>query len=64
MGRYGYTLNVGANKRVYMGYRVRYEIETGTRECYDIVTGKVIDHNDYTVKTPIYGEYKLINYSD
>lgn len=60
----GYTLNVGANKRVYMGYRVRYEIETGTRECYDIVTGKVIDHNDYTVKTPIYGEYKLINYSD
>lgn len=29
-----------------------------------IVTGKVIDHNDYTVKTPIYGEYKLINYSD
>lgn len=47
-----------------MGYRVRYEIETGTRECYDIVTGKVIDHNDYTVKTPIYGEYKLINYSD
>lgn len=58
----GYTLNVGANKRVYMGYRVYYEVEKGTREYYDIVTGEVIKSNPYTVKVPQYGEYKLINY--
>lgn len=60
----GYTLNVGSNKRVYMGYRARYTVEKGTRECYDIVTGEVISSNSYTVKTPIFGEYKLINYSE
>ena len=58
----GYTLNVGANRRVYMGYRVYYKVEQGTRELYDIVTGQVISSNSYTVKTPQYGEYKLINY--
>lgn len=56
-----YTLNVGANKRVYMAYRVLYKVETGKRECYDITTGKVVSQNFYTVKTPQYGEYKLIN---
>lgn len=58
----GYTLNVGANKRVYMGYRVYYAIEKGTRELYDIVTGEVLSSNTYTVKVPQYGEYKLITY--
>ena len=58
----GYTLNVGPNKRVYMGYRVKYKVETGINEVYDVVTGKVIRKNRYTVKTPQYGEYKLINY--
>lgn len=58
----GYTLNVDKNKRVYMGYRVYYKVETGINELYDIVTGKVIRSNSYTVKTPQYGEYKLINY--
>lgn len=58
----GYTLNVGKNKRVYMGYRVYYKVEKGINEYYDIVTGKVIRSNSYTVKTPQYGEYKLINY--
>lgn len=57
-----YTLNVGANKHVYLGYHVHYKIEKGTRELYDIVTGKVVSKNEYTVKTPQYGEYKLINY--
>ncbi|WP_129600361.1 hypothetical protein [Anaerophilus nitritogenes] len=58
----GYTLNVGKNKRVYMGYRVYYTVEKGTNEYYDIVTGKVIRSNKYIVKVPLYGEYKLINY--
>lgn len=58
----GYTLNVTKNKRVYMGYRVYYKVETGINEYYDIVTGKVIRSNSYTVKIPQYGEYKLINY--
>lgn len=57
-----YTLNVGANQSVYMGYRVRYKVETGTREMYDMVTGRVISSNSYTVKTPIYGEYALLKY--
>lgn len=58
----GYTLNVGANKRVYMGYRVYYAVEKGTRELYDVVTGEVLRSNSYTVKVPQYGEYKLITY--
>lgn len=56
----GYTLNVAPNTTVYMGYRVYYKVEKGTREYYDLVTGKVISRNSYTVKVPQYGEYKLI----
>lgn len=58
----GYTLNVGANKRVYMGYRVFYKVEKGTRETYDVTNGKVVSVNEYVVKKPQYGEYTLINY--
>ncbi len=58
----GYTLKVGKNKRVYMGYRVYYKVETGINEYYDAINGKVIKSNSYTIKTPQYGEYQLINY--
>lgn len=58
----GYTLNVGGNKRVYLGYRTQYAVETGKREQYDLATGKVYSTNNYTVKRPLYGEYALINY--
>ena len=58
----GYMLHVGSNRRVYVGFRVHYKIETGTRQYYDVTTGKVISSNRYTVKTPQYGEYKLISY--
>lgn len=58
----GYTLNVGANKTVYMGYRVRYSVEKGENHRVDIVTGKTISKSNYVVKKPKYGEYKLINY--
>ncbi|EOI05026.1 hypothetical protein UAY_00500 [Enterococcus moraviensis ATCC BAA-383] len=58
----GYTLNIGANKRVYLGYRVRYAVETGTREVYRTASGKLHSSNKYTVKRPKYGEYALINY--
>lgn len=43
-----------------MGYRVYYKVETGTRELYDIVTGKVLRRKTYTIKIPQYGDYKLI----
>nr|WP_295970088.1 hypothetical protein [uncultured Bacillus sp.] len=58
----GYTLSVGANRKVYLGYRVYYKVEKGTRQYYDVTTGKVISSNSYTVKTPQYGQYALINY--
>lgn len=45
-----------------MGYRVKYKVETGTREMYDMVTGKVVRSNKYTVKKTMYGEYALLNY--
>lgn len=57
-----YTLKVGPNRRVYMGYRVLYKVETGTNECYDIVTGRIISSSKYTAKTPQHGEYGLVNY--
>lgn len=58
----GYTLNVGPNRVVYLGYRVYYKIEKGTRQYYDLATGKVISSNSYTVKFPQYGQYGLLNY--
>lgn len=58
----GYTLNVGPNKRVYMGYRVNYNIEKGENWLVDVVTGKVLRKSKYTYKKPRYGEYGLINY--
>ncbi len=33
-----------------MGDPVKYKVETGTREMYDMVTGSVISSNKYTVK--------------
>ncbi|MED4135931.1 hypothetical protein P4668_26470 [Priestia megaterium] len=58
----GYTLNAGANKRVYMGYRVKYSVEKGENHRVDVVTGKTVSKSNYTVKKPMYGEYKLLNY--
>lgn len=55
-----YTLSVPKDKIVYMGYRVKYKVETGTREYYDLTTGKIISSNQYTVKTPLEGEHKLV----
>lgn len=57
-----YTLSVGKNQRVYIGYRTYYKIEKGVREQYDLETGKVYSKNNYTVKKPQYGEYALIKY--
>lgn len=60
----GYTLNVGADKRVYMGYRVYYKVETGTNEFYDTLTGEVLTSGSYTIKVPQDEEYALIDYFD
>lgn len=57
----GYTLEVGKYSNKYMAYRVYYEVETGVREFYDMVTGRVISRNDYIVKVPQYGAYTLLN---
>lgn len=57
-----YTLSVGKNQRVYIGYRTYYKVEKGVREQYDLETGKVYSKNNYTVKKPQYGEYALIKY--
>lgn len=56
----GYTLNAGKKSRVYMGYRVRYKVERGER--VGRLGSREISRQSYTVKTPMYGEYKLINY--
>lgn len=58
----GYTLNAGANQRVYLAYRALYSVERGTREVYRTASGKVQSSNSYTAKKPLYGEYKLIKY--
>lgn len=58
----GYTLNVGANKVVYMGYRVYNKIETGTWEKYNYITGIVVQSGNYKAVSPQYGDYSLINY--
>ncbi len=56
----GYTLNVPKNSRVYLGYRVKYNVEKGTRITK---TGKAVrDRRPYKIKTPFYGEYKWIRY--
>lgn len=55
----GYTLNIPANKTAYLGFRVLYRVETGTRTEY-FYDGKVYKKSNYTVKTPIRGEYALI----
>ncbi|MGR9050550.1 hypothetical protein ACQ4XT_18105 [Halobacillus faecis] len=55
-----YTLNVPKYSRVYMAYRVKYNVEKGTRVTK---TGSVVrSKTPYTVKTPAYGEYKLLKY--
>lgn len=58
----GYTMNVGPGKLVYLGYKVYYKVEKGTRQTYDSLTGQVISSNAYTVKVPQYGTYALLNY--
>jgi hypothetical protein len=56
----GYTLNVPKNYRVYLGYRMKYNVEKGTRLTK---TGKAVrDRTPYKIKTPFYGEYKWIRY--
>lgn len=57
-----YTLQATKAQRVYMGYRVKYRVETGFR------VGKIgtreISREAYTIKIPQYGEYKLLDYID
>ena len=43
-----------------MAFRVKYKVEKGVRELYDMVTGEVISKNDYIVKVPQYGSYKIL----
>lgn len=56
----GISFNVPRNSSVHIGHRVRTRIETGTRVVTVLGTG-IQTRNDYTVSTPLYGEYALIN---
>lgn len=62
----GYALHVGPYQQVYMGYRVMYKVERGTREKYCSAIGcegsPPVESNNYIAKSPQYGEYALINY--
>lgn len=58
----GYTLHVNPNTSAYMGFRVRYRVETGVVETYDTYSKKVIKRENYTIKRPMFGEYALIRY--
>ncbi|MBT2648065.1 hypothetical protein J7E52_15425 [Bacillus sp. ISL-34] len=57
-----YSLDVGPNRRVYMGYRVRYAVETGENHTINIYNGDTITKKNYKVKKVKYGEYGLVNY--
>lgn len=37
----------------YLGIKVQYKVETGTRIVKDMLTNKIISKNKYTIKTPI-----------
>lgn len=58
----GHSLNVEPNKRVYMAYKVRYKVETGTRLKISNLTLRVVSRDRYRVETPMYGEFVLLNY--
>lgn len=56
--RVGYTLHVSGNQRAYIGYRVLYLIEEGTRVVSD-GSGE-ISRNTYIARKPIRDEYALL----
>lgn len=56
----GYSLGIEPKRTGYMGYQVYYKVEAGTREMFDVSTGKVWERNSYVVKVPQYGNYKII----
>ena len=43
-----------------MAYRVKYQVEKGTRVRTDVVTGAKVK-NSYTIKKPQTGQYSLRN---
>lgn len=58
-----YSINVGKNRRVYIGCRVLMNVESGIREKVNAKTGQVVSRNNYTVKRPSsIPEYTLLNY--
>lgn len=57
----GYTLSTSTPGTWYMAFRVRYMVETGTRN-YQPGNGGPVRTNTYTVKVPLYGQYTLIKY--
>lgn len=55
----GYTLNVPANRSAYLGFRVLYKVESGTRVEY-FHDGGIYKRSNYVVKVPVRGEYALV----
>ncbi|WP_100066004.1 hypothetical protein [Miniphocaeibacter massiliensis] len=60
----GYSLSTKNKGTWYIGFRVKYNVETGTRRVRSGWSGLVRSTNKYTVKIPIKGsgEYKLLRY--
>lgn len=49
----GLTTTLPAKKVGYLGIKVKYKVETGTRIVKDMLTNKIISQSKYTIKTPI-----------
>lgn len=56
----GYNLSTSNPGTWYLAFRPKYKVEKGTRVYVSGVDSTKVIENSYTVKKPIYGEYKLI----
>ena len=54
----GYQMKLPSKGSYYMVYTAVYQVETGTKVS-KTVTGTVLSRKNYTVKTPLYGEFSL-----
>lgn len=56
----GHSISTSNPGTWYLAFRVKYNVEKGTRVYVSGVDSTKVIENSYTVKKPIYGEYKLI----
>lgn len=56
----GYSGKVPPNKVGYMGHKMYYKVETGTRQKIHGISGRVVEENYYTIRTPQYGQFDIL----